>query len=252
MNIDKNKIAERANMHTMNMTLKYLKAINRCVKDSTIYRIDETIPVVNAGDIKATFKLANLDSVSAIFEFATGSNNPKTAVLNFASFKEPGGLFLKGSTAQEEALCHESFLYNVLRNFQRSYYDVNNKNLNRGLYKNTALYTPNIMFFKNNRLQICDVITCAAPNRNVGIKYTNVSIDENNKVLYERISYIKDIALHQNVKTLILGAFGCGVFRQNATTVAKYIKEIFENTGMEIILAVPGDSENYKKFKEIF
>ena len=252
MNIDKNKIAERANMHTMNMTLKYLKPINKCVKGTTVYRIDEPIPVVNVRDTKATFKLVNLDSVSAIFEFATGNENSKTAVLNFASFKEPGGLFLKGSTAQEEALCHESFLYNVLRNFQRSYYDVNNKNLNRGLYKNTALYTPNIIFFKNNRLQICDVITCAAPNRNVGIKYTNVSIEENNKVLYERISYIKDIALHQNVETLILGAFGCGVFKQDATTVAKYIKEIFEDTGMEIILAVPGDSENYKKFKEIF
>lgn len=245
-------IAKQASKHTTNMTLKYLNAINRCVKDTTIYKIDEPIPVMNAKDTKTTFELVNLDSVSAIFAFATGSENPKTAVLNFASFKEPGGLFLKGSAAQEEALCHESFLYNVLRNFQRSYYDINNKNLNKGLYKNTALYTPNVMFFKNNRLQICDVITCAAPNRNVGIKYTNVSIDENNKVLYERISYIKDIALHQNVETLILGAFGCGVFKQDATTVAKYIKEIFEDTGMEIILAVPGNSENYKKFKEIF
>lgn len=245
-------IAKQASKHTTNMTLNYLNAINRCVKDTTIYKIDEPIPVMNAKDTKTTFELVNLDSVSAIFAFATGSENPKTAVLNFASFKEPGGLFLKGSAAQEEALCHESFLYNVLRNFQRSYYDINNKNLNKGLYKNTALYTPNVMFFKNNRLQICDVITCAAPNRNVGIKYTNVSIDENNKVLYERISYIKDIALHQNVETLILGAFGCGVFKQDATTVAKYIKEIFEDTGMEIILAVPGNSENYKKFKEIF
>ena len=252
MNIDKAKIAERANMHTTNMTIKYFNTINKCVKNTTIYPIDEQIPVVNAGDMKASFELVNLDSVSAIFEFATGSEKEKTAVLNFASFKEPGGLFLKGSTAQEEALCHESFLYNVLRNFQRSYYDVNNKNLNRGLYKNTALYTPNVIFFKNSRLQICDVITCAAPNRNVGIKYTNVSIEENNKVLYERISYIKNIALHQNVKTLILGAFGCGVFKQNATTVAKYIKKIFEDTGMEIILAVPGDNENYRKFKEIF
>ena len=252
MNIDKNKIAEIAHKHTMDMTIKYFNAINRCVKDTTIYKIDKPIPVINAGDTKATFKLVNLDSVSAIFEFATGSEKEKTAVLNFASFKEPGGLFLKGSTAQEESLCHQSFLYNVLRNFQRSYYDVNNKNLNRGLYKNTAIYSPSVMFFKNNRLQICDVITCAAPNRNVGIKYTNVSIEENNKALYKRISYIKDIALHQNVNTLILGAFGCGVFKQNATTVATYIKEIFENTGMEIILAVPGDNENYRKFKEIF
>lgn len=46
MNIDKAKIAERANRYTTNMTIKYFNAINRCVKDTTIYKIDEPIPVV--------------------------------------------------------------------------------------------------------------------------------------------------------------------------------------------------------------
>ena len=44
-----------------------------------------------------------------------GGNFYKIAVLNFASFKNPGGMFYNGSSAQEESLCHESFLYNVLK-----------------------------------------------------------------------------------------------------------------------------------------
>ena len=34
--------------------------------------------------------------------------------LNFASYKNPGGKFMDGSSAQEECLCHESILYEVL------------------------------------------------------------------------------------------------------------------------------------------
>ena len=108
------------------------------------------------------------------------------------------------------------------------------------------------MFFRGEKSTPCDVITCAAPNRNVSIKYTNVSLTENNKILYNRIEYIKDIALNQHVDTLILGAYGCGVFKQDATTVAIYIKEIFANSGLHVVLAIPGNSDNYKKFKEIF
>lgn len=246
----KEKIAKQASKHTTEMMMKYMPDIMKCVKETTIYPIDKPIINDNSSYRPAKFELVNIDSVSAIFEFAQA--NKHTAVLNFASYKEAGGLFLKGSTAQEEALCHESFLFNVLRNFENSYYAINCKQLNRGLYKNTALYSPNVMFFRSDKSTPCDVITCAAPNRNVGIKYTNVSLTENNKVLYNRIEYIKDIALNQHVDTLILGAYGCGVFKQDATTVATYIKAIFTNSGLHVVLAIPGNSDNYKKFKEIF
>ena len=90
MNIDKAKIAERANRHTTNMTIKYFNAINRCVKNTTIYPIDEQIPVVNAGDMKASFELVNLDSVSAIFEFATGSEKEKNSRTKLCKFQRTG------------------------------------------------------------------------------------------------------------------------------------------------------------------
>lgn len=62
-------------------------------------------------------RLESLDSVSAVLKYTDLSS--KIAVLNFASYKEPGGMFLQGSKAQEECLCHESTLYNVLRKLVR-------------------------------------------------------------------------------------------------------------------------------------
>ena len=50
------------------------------------------------------------DVVSSVNEFATG----KTAVLNFASYSNPGGGFIRGMMAQEEALCWGGTMYNVL------------------------------------------------------------------------------------------------------------------------------------------
>lgn len=54
-----------------------------------------------------TFYLKDQDSVSCLFGLTDRS---KTAILNYASYKHPGG----GSSAQEEALCHESNLYPIL------------------------------------------------------------------------------------------------------------------------------------------
>lgn len=106
---------EKAERHLREIESKFQKEINQCIAETVIYEddisMDEQIQVVD------------MDSVSAIFKYHVG----KTAVLNFASYKEPGGLFLKGSSAQEESLCHESILYPVLKSFKDSYYEVNKK-----------------------------------------------------------------------------------------------------------------------------
>ena len=59
----------------------------------------------------------------------------------------------------------------------------------------------------------CDVITCAAPNKRAAQRYCNVSDEENSRVLESRIDFILDIAKRHKIDILVLGAFGCGVFR---------------------------------------
>lgn len=250
---DKEKRAEQAKRHTKMMEEQYSNEINKSARD-TMYYLPEFECNKRTSKRTTGITIDDIDSVSAVFRYSeTGS---KLAVLNFSSYKNPGGMFLNGSKAQEECLCHESFLYNVLSRKQ-DFYEWNNKHKNRALYMNRALYSPNIMFFKNGERVSCDVITCAAPNKSTAQKYQNVSNEENTKVLRLRIKFVLDIAKDNGVDVLILGAYGCGVFGQDAKEVAGIFKEYLETTHANcferVIFAIPsGRIGNLEEFKTVW
>lgn len=230
--------------HTKKMEEKYGKEIENCIKATKIYGNTFIYPIQN--NIICNVSVANMNSTQAIFDFASG----KTAVLNFASYKNPGGKFIEGSRAQEESLCHDSFLYNVLKT-KNEFYAWNIDHKNRGLYTNRALYTPDVIFEKDGYTQKCDVITCAAPNYSLAIKYGWSLMEQNSQALESRIKFVIDIAKENKVDTLILGAYGCGVFCQNPYEVANLFKKYATNQFKNIIYAIPeGKDNNYKAFKE--
>lgn len=176
------------------------------------------------------FVFEKTDSVSAVLKYA--EKNGKTAVLNFANFTTPGGGFIYGAMAQEEALCVESTLYPVISDNEFIPYYEGNK-LDEpalgSLYSNRALYSPDIVFFRNKEEKRCDVITCAAPN---AFQYLNAggSQKANEEALLDRVAFILDIAARKKVKTLILGAFGCGVFGQSPFTLGHIYGKLLLNT----------------------
>lgn len=238
--------AVKALNHTNEMGKEFPDEIKACIKNSLIYSPD-SIFTVNKSTNKSEVIFDNVDSVSAL-KYREG----KTAVLNFASYKNPGGGFMGGSSAQEESLCHASFLYNVLKEFQ-DYYDRNNEMKNKGLYTNRAIYSPNVKFLFDNQWVDVDVITCASPNWSVGMRYKIATPEENSFALRSRIEFIKEILEENNVNTFISGAYGCGVFAQNPMEVASLFKEIFDTTTINrIVYAVPGNDINEKTFKEVF
>ena len=243
----KEERAAAAIAHTQKMDSRYKNEIQECVNKSKIYGVDFVGPKVE-GQIPHGVIVA-MDSVTAAFYFEEG----KTAILNFASFKNPGGMFIGGSRAQEECLCHESFLYNVLQQFWDEYYHWNNDHLNRALYYNRAIYSPNVIFEHDLRKSKFDVITCAAPNKKAAQKYQQVSEEENHKVLSDRIRFVLDVAQDNNVDTLILGAYGCGVFGQDATLVARIFKTLLPLYNFKkIIFAIPQGNGNFEKFVEVW
>ena len=256
---DKEKRAEIARKHTTEMTKEYDELIKNSIKDTSVYDINFKCNL-ETSDKKTEIIIDEIDSVSAVLKYPTGKRN---AVLNFSSYKNPGGMFINGSKAQEECLCHESFLYNVLSQFVIEFYDWNNQHKNKALYLNRGLYSPNILFVRKNdgylsteTMKFCDVITCAAPNKAAAQKYQNVSDEENTKVLRSRIKYVLDIAKDNNVDTLILGAYGCGVFGQDPTEVASIFKEYLETTYKcfeTVVFAIPkGKDGNLEAFKKVF
>lgn len=71
--------------------------------------------------------------------------------------------------------------------------------------------------------------------------------------MINRLLFIRDIVADQGVDTLILGAFGCGVFGQDPRQVAELMDEIFGVASVEnIVYAVPGHDKTAMVFEKHF
>jgi uncharacterized protein (TIGR02452 family) len=247
------QVARRAQQHAQNMDMTFKNAILNCAKQSKIYRNSISFDLPAQSYTKQNLIVLEPETTTeAIFRYV--GQGKKVAALNFASYKEPGGKFLEGSTAQEESLCHTSFLYNVLREHQ-DYYDENRKNLNRGLYTNAAIYSPDVGFTKDSGFNwaSADIITCAAPNWGTAEK-NGVNHDENLLALTSRCLFVLDIALANKVDTLILGAYGCGVFKQDPVEVCNTFLELLDRFGKTfdtVVFAIPASGNNYSTFSQL-
>lgn len=254
---DKKELSKLAMKKTSENEKLYKQEIEECERNTIMYNELHVFKADEYTDHQASFCLIDSDTINAAAKF---SDCGKVALLNFSSYKEPGGRFMEGSKAQEECLCHESFLYNVLVRFKHSFYDENCKSKNRALYLNRCLYTPNVRFrYGNNDSFLSDVITCAAPNKTTAQKYCNVTDEENRKALFSRVKYILNIATENKVNTLILGAWGCGVFGQDSCEVAEAFLESLNTECYnfdKVVFAIPKSNTNrnfecfYKTFKK--
>lgn len=238
------EIKQKAIQHSTLMEKTYRRYIDDCIKNSKVYDINfEKNKHCANKDIH--FNLLQKSSTEAILH--TSARN-KVALLNFASYKNPGGGFLTGMISQEECLCHDSFLFNVLVEFM-DYYKWNREHLNKGLYLNRAIYSPDVYFSKVDRF--VNIITCAAPNLNAQ-RFGGATKKENSEALESRIKFVLDIAEDNEIDSLILGAFGCGVFRQDPREVASiFVNECKKRNFKNIIFPIIDFGYNYNAFQEV-
>ena len=211
-----------------------LEAIdNTCVLKENIYE-----EVFENSNVKIKERPEDADVfVEVNTTFATAKEylqDGKVAVLNFANPIRPGGGVQNGAIAQEECLCRSSNLYCCLREEKvfEDYYLYHRK-MDHYLSTDRLIYSKDITVFKNdNRIPALmsarnwfqvDVITCAAPYL-IG----NVNIDQNSlkRVFLKRIQNILDAAILNQVDTIILGAFGCGAFKNPPDLVAQAFYEV--------------------------
>lgn len=147
---------KRAKEHYDFIRKQYHKEIDNSIANTTIHAcegIETRIP-----QYQNNYSVTPKDSVSCLFSL---ENKDNVAVLNFASYKKPGGLYFQGVESQEESLCLESTLLPVIEAFKPTYYVWNNKHLNRGIYLNRALYSKDILFERERQKVYADVITYA-------------------------------------------------------------------------------------------
>ena len=268
---NKDESKAKAIAHNKEMIEKYESASKYAAMNSIIYKEDFSYSSETPGIIPR-IRLIKTDTIRCIdvaryaipkkersVRGLLETDKAKICILNFASFKNPGGMFLNGSMAQEEALCHASNLYNILSDdvIFDNFYAENRKSLNKALYHNRAVYTPGLLVFipkdHGTHQDSVDVLTCAAPNYSAAHRYQNISQEECNKVMASRIKYILDIMEANKVDIPILGAFGCGVFGNDPKFVAEEFQRClksFDYNFSYVSFAVPGGI-NFKYFEDV-
>ncbi|WP_217143543.1 TIGR02452 family protein [Streptomyces sp. AC627_RSS907] len=148
----------------------------------------------------------------------------EVAVLNFASARNPGGGYLNGAQAQEEALCRASALHTCLLR-AREFYDHHRAHRDP-FYTDRVIHSPAVPVFRDDRGRLLDrpftagFLTAAAPNAGVVRRSAPERTGELRAVLETRAERVLETAVARGYRRLVLGAWGCGVFRNDPDEVA--------------------------------
>lgn len=195
-------------------------------------------------------------------------------VLNMASSKNPGGGVERGSRAQEEDLCRRSDLVYSLYSFsldKSNIFGYKDNNYSYPIPTYGGIYSPRVCVFRDTNYSylktpfITNVISVAGVvrpeiNKNGKMKDKYISITKG------KIRTILRIASDNGHTKLVLGALGCGAFKNPPRHVAELFYEVFrekEFDGLfeEIHFAILEDSNsiridnpegNFKPFFETF
>ncbi|KAJ6631863.1 hypothetical protein B0H10DRAFT_1865357 [Mycena sp. CBHHK59/15] len=188
-------------------------------------------------------------------------------VLNFASAEQPGGGFINGASAQEESIARSSALYaSLMTPTAQQFYTLHCADGKGGYYTHAMVYSPHVVVFRTDDgawaepMEI-DVLTSPAVHAGLVRKRaapgTAVEVDIM-RAMKERMARILFLFERRQVRNIILGSFGTGVFQNDIDTVAGIWAELlcgpsarFGSSFQYVAFAVV-DHPTYKRFRREF
>ena len=207
-----------------------------------------------------TVEIINDDCLVVAKQLKDNGFNP--AVLNMASNRNPGGGVKNGAGAQEENIFRRTNLYCSLYQFApyATEYGLKKSSFQYPLNDNYGgVYTPDACVFRGTEqdgyplLDQCfamSFITVPAMNR--------PALDKNGKIVPEHVVIIMNkmrtvfrIGLEHGHDSLVLGAWGCGAYRNPPSQIAHLFHEImmeneFKNKYRKIAFAIIEDHNSRK------
>ncbi|NUP05165.1 MAG: TIGR02452 family protein [Polyangiaceae bacterium] len=190
----------------------------------------------------------------------SGSEHVRVACLNFASAKNPGGGFLGSALAQEETVCRSSALYPTLLT-QRLYYDEN-RSARDARYTDWAITSPDVPIFRDDAMKLLDApvlasfVTMPAPNASA---LERIDPRELATIFERRIEHVFSLGVELRATHLVLGAWGCGAFRNDPALVARAFHEVlsrgFARHFEEVVFAIYAihkQDRNLEAFRAVF
>ena len=229
-----------------------LKLTPEEIRESRVYLPEELQEIAKRTDFprkivlgRTGFGCENMDSFDLArqrykdFDHIFDEKSKPILVLNLANPVNPGGGVHRGARAQEEDLCRKSSLLLALEHENAAPYYAYNKSLHTYMGSDAIIITPKVEIIKGEKGELLDesvivsVMTCAAPILQYGMQ--GLDQEEYEAMVYQRITGMLTLAASLGYERLVLGAFGCGAFANDAKVVSdlfyKALKE-FRFNGM--------------------
>ena len=235
--------------------------IDRAISGTVLYRPEDfkNLPLPRA-DGRARIEVTSETTGAASRRLC--EEGASVLCLNFASAKNASGGFLRGAKAQEEDLARCSALY-PCQLTQRGYYEANRAEQSL-LYTDHLIYSPEVPFFRDERLDLLErpflasIITSPAPNAGEVWARDPGAGPKIHEALERRARQVLAVAAARGHRTLVLGAWGCGVFRNDPVEVAEVFAAALEESGgtfERVVFAVyhrGGEGPNLQAFRARF
>lgn len=207
-----------------------LAAAVEAARDGTRMYGPDPVPVPRMPEADTFFEVTGESSLQAARRLGG-----EPAVLNFASARNPGGGYLNGAQAQEEALCRASALYTCLAGV-REYYDHHRAHRDP-FYTDRVIHSPAVPVFRDDHGGLLDepypagFLTAAAPNAGVVRRTAPERAAELPHALAVRAERVLETAAAHGYRRLVLGAWGCGVFQNDPAQVAGAFRALLTDGG---------------------
>lgn len=214
------------------------------MKRMKIYKEDHAFNLVQKDQYTTKITVEDIDTLGAAHQFQDA------CCLNFASHKRPGGGYKSVQhipmpiKTQEEDLFRRSNLPDMMDNKQvRQHYPLNET---KGIYSNGVQVDRDKHLIPHDPYTLSLITVAALVNPGMAHPMTA-----------KKVRRILEIAADNREKTLILGAWGCGAFRNDPEEIAKLFKEYlegdFRGVFETVVFAIPGkQSQNYQVFESVF
>ena len=192
---------------------------------------------------------------------ANGVPEQDIVVLNMANEQTPGGWYLSGAGAQEEALCRRTSLYLTIGP-EHGFHPIQQPG---------AIFSPDVLVMRksdeldctlllHNQMWWTSVISVAAVFRPpVSFFGNDFARMEDKEDMRNRIRTLFRVIAWSGKRNLILSALGCGAFRNPPEAVAKLFKEVLQGDefcgrfqGIWFAILDRKGSRNFDAFKKVF
>ena len=203
---------------------------------SILYTPEDRPPHASIGERRTRVEVRNETTIVGARDLF--DEHGDVVALNFASARKPGGGWLVGSIAQEESLARASGLYTALVDSPYYEFHVAQRDAH---YSDHMIYSPDVPVFRTD-----DGALLEEPWRSSFITSPAVNLGELGdanasrvpNVMRRRIRRILDVAAAHDHRHVVLGAFGCGVFRNDPDAVAGWFSDALDTTHVGVFAHV--------------